>query len=58
VSTGMFDLPPKCSRCGSPLKKQVIGSNNIYYCRKCGCTTSVRSVRVFTQLAAQEIVNV
>ncbi|WP_440955240.1 hypothetical protein ACSAZK_17200 [Methanosarcina sp. Mfa9] len=37
----MLGFPAKCSRCGTSLKKQVLGSNTFYYCRKCGCTTSV-----------------
>jgi hypothetical protein len=54
----MFDLPPKCARCGSPLKKQVIGSNNFYYCRKCGCTSSVASVSFSSQPAVQKILSI
>ncbi|NLO29357.1 MAG: hypothetical protein GX120_02305 [Methanosarcina mazei] len=55
----MFELPSKCARCGTPLKKQVIGSNNFYYCRKCGCTLSVTSFSISSQSSsAQEIVNI
>jgi len=54
----MFDFPSKCVRCGTPLKKQIIGSNNFYYCRKCGCTSSVASVSASTQAAVQETANI
>ncbi|MHC1754638.1 MAG: zinc finger domain-containing protein [Methanosarcina sp.] len=62
MSKDMFDFPSKCVRCGTTLKKQVIGSNNFYYCRKCGCTSSVTSsvtsVNASTQSAVQEIANI
>ncbi|MDY9925619.1 zinc finger domain-containing protein [Methanosarcina sp.] len=55
----MFDFPSKCVRCGTPLKKQIIGSNSFYYCRKCGSTSSVTSsvtsVNASAQSAVQEI---
>ncbi|WP_082088089.1 MULTISPECIES: zinc finger domain-containing protein [unclassified Methanosarcina] len=54
----MFEFPSKCARCGTPLKKQVIGSNNFYYCRKCGCTSSVTSISATTQSAVQETANI
>ncbi|HII79902.1 MAG TPA: hypothetical protein HA261_05805 [Methanosarcina sp.] len=54
----MFDQPSKCVRCDTPLKKQVIGSNNFYYCRKCGCTSSFTSVSISAQSAVQGIANI
>lgn len=29
-----------CSICQTKLKRQVLGSNVFYYCRKCGCVSS------------------
>jgi len=29
-----------CSFCQTPMKKQMLGSNVVYYCKHCGCTTS------------------
>ena len=29
-----------CIICQASLKRQVIGSNVFYYCRKCGCVSS------------------
>jgi transcription initiation factor TFIIIB Brf1 subunit/transcription initiation factor TFIIB len=29
-----------CSLCQTSLKRQVLGSNVFYYCRKCGCVSS------------------
>ncbi|MDA0525105.1 hypothetical protein [Methanococcoides alaskense] len=31
----------KCHRCEIGLKRMKIGGNLMYYCRKCGSTTSV-----------------
>ncbi|HEY3361129.1 MAG TPA: hypothetical protein VGK06_04675 [Methanosarcina sp.] len=45
----------ECIRCGTLLKKQVIGSNKFYYCRKCGCISSVISVSVPAQSANEQI---
>ncbi|HIH74016.1 MAG TPA: hypothetical protein HA306_01595 [Methanosarcina sp.] len=47
----MFNLSSKCIRCGTPLKKQIMGSNSFYYCRKCGCTSSIISFSSSTQSA-------
>jgi len=29
-----------CSTCKSELKRQILGTNVFYYCRKCGCLSS------------------
>lgn len=29
-----------CKFCQKPMKKQLIGSNIIYYCKYCGCVRS------------------
>ncbi|WP_082089291.1 zinc finger domain-containing protein [Methanosarcina horonobensis] len=54
----MFDLPSKCVRCGTPLKRQVIGSNSFYYCRKCGCTSSITSFGASIESEVQGIANI
>lgn len=51
----MSEFPIECTRCGTPLKKQVIGSNEFYYCRKCGCTSSAASVSVPARSANQQV---
>jgi len=51
----MFEFSLKCTRCGALLKKQVLGSNEFYYCRKCGSISSAASMRVPTQSANQQI---
>jgi hypothetical protein len=42
----MFEASAECIRCGTPLKKQTIGSNEFYYGRRCGCTSSVKFLSV------------
>ncbi|WP_410510033.1 hypothetical protein RSJ42_07910 [Methanosarcina hadiensis] len=54
----MFNLPSKCVRCGTSLKRQIIGSNNFYYCRKCGCTSSTTAAGVSSQPAVQRVMNI
>ncbi|WP_082091133.1 MULTISPECIES: zinc finger domain-containing protein [Methanosarcina] len=49
----MFESSAKCVRCGTPLRKQVIGSNVFYYCKKCGCTSSAISASTSSQSAIQ-----
>ncbi|HOA69839.1 MAG: hypothetical protein ACHQXK_00375 [Methanosarcina thermophila] len=51
----MFESSVECVRCGTPLKKQVIGSNVFYYCRKCGCTSSAAFASVSSHSTAQLI---
>ncbi|WP_141706369.1 MULTISPECIES: zinc finger domain-containing protein [Methanosarcina] len=53
----MFESSAKCVRCGTPLKKQVIGSNVFYYCRKCGCTSSAISIRISSQSVTRPIIH-
>ncbi|MGB9927867.1 MAG: hypothetical protein ACPK85_05620 [Methanosarcina sp.] len=47
----MFELPEECVRCGTELKKQTIGSNEFYYCRKCGCTSSITFISLLNRCA-------
>ncbi|MFZ2497896.1 MAG: hypothetical protein ACP5N0_07845 [Methanosarcina sp.] len=54
----MSAFTTECTRCGTPLKKQVIGSNEFYYCRKCGCTSSAASVSVPARCADRQINNI
>lgn len=42
----MPEFPGECIWCGTPLKKQVLGLNKFYYCRKCGCTLSTAPASV------------
>ncbi len=51
----MFEFPAKCSRCGTSLKKQVLGSNTFYYCRKCGCTTSASASSALSTANARQV---
>jgi DNA-directed RNA polymerase subunit M/transcription elongation factor TFIIS len=51
----MFELSLECTRCGALLKKQVIGSNKFYYCKKCGCISSSTAVNVPVQSANEQI---
>ncbi|HOW14392.1 hypothetical protein [Methanosarcina sp.] len=51
----MPEFPGECIRCGTPIKKQVLGSNEFYYCRKCGCTSSIASVSVPSPYTDQHV---
>lgn len=51
----MFELSLECTRCGTLLKKQVLGSNEFYYCRKCGSISSAACMRVPAQSANPRI---
>lgn len=51
----MPEFSLECTRCGTLLKKQVIGSNKFYYCKKCGCISSASSVSVPVQSVDQQI---
>lgn len=51
----MVELTLKCTHCGTLLKKQVLGSNELYYCKKCGSISSAAFVRVPAQSANQQI---
>ncbi|HII00242.1 TPA: hypothetical protein HA351_00855 [Methanosarcinaceae archaeon] len=51
----MLEFPTKCSRCGTLLKKQVLGSNTFYYCRKCGCTTSVSASSTLSTATVEQV---
>lgn len=51
----MSESSLECVRCGALLKKQVIGSNEIYYCRKCGSTSSAVSMSVPAKSANKQI---
>ncbi|WP_164888433.1 hypothetical protein [Methanosarcina sp. MSH10X1] len=53
----MFESTVECTRCGTPLKKQVIGSNIFYYCRKCGCTSTAAFASAPSQCTASQIIN-
>ena len=37
---GNTSISMLCSLCQTSLKRQVLGSNVFYYCRKCGCISS------------------
>jgi hypothetical protein len=54
----MLEFSTACIRCGTPLKKQIIGSNEFYYCKKCGSISSAASVSVPSQYADQGIIDV
>ena len=51
----MFKFSLECARCGTLLKKQVLGSNEFYYCRKCGSISSVAPMKVPAQSVRQQI---
>ncbi|MCQ1537306.1 hypothetical protein FTO70_16830 [Methanosarcina sp. KYL-1] len=54
----MLESLPKCIRCGTALKKQVLGSNTLYYCRKCGCTSSATAINTSAVASVQQMVNI
>lgn len=53
--SNVYEGSLECTLCGTLLKKQVIGSNEFFYCRQCGCISSATSVRVPTQFANHQV---
>ncbi|AKB82208.1 hypothetical protein MSBR3_1630 [Methanosarcina barkeri 3] len=51
----MFEFSFECTRCCTLLKKQILGSNEFYYCRKCGSISSAASMKVPAQSTNQQI---
>jgi len=48
-----------CSICQTRLKRQVLGSNILYYCRNCGCVSSEACLSTeINALCAQEPLSV
>lgn len=51
----MFEFSLECTHCGTLLKKQILGSNEFYYCRRCGSISSAALMGVPAQSANQRI---